>query len=137
MAQNFFVQTGHKFSAFFSHLFQKSQGTFKDLKEDMPEKIEESKKSVADFYQKTKEKITNLKVYKSEFYIIYLFLQKMDPKPVSTSLAPSTTEEVQSVTENPVIQKSFKTVKHFARSSGKPNVLENMVLITFVLIFKL
>jgi len=122
VAQKFFVQTGHKFSAFFSHLFQKSQGTFKDLKEDMPEKIEDSKKSVADFYQKAKEKLTNFK--------------KTDSQPLSTSLAASTSEEVQSVTENPVIQKPFKTVKNFARSSAKISVLEYLLMITIVLIFK-
>ena len=71
MAQKFFVQTGHKFSAFFSHLFQKSQGTFKDLKEDMPEKIEDSKKSVADFYQKAKEKLTNFKVNRKYQKLIF------------------------------------------------------------------
>ena len=118
MAQEFFVQTGLKFSAFFSDLFRKSGRKFKDLKEDMPDKIEESKKSVADFYQKAKEKLTNLSS------------QTSSPSPVPAARKPG------SGPPDPIADSNFKS-EYYARSSGKINILEYLLLITIVLIYKL
>ena len=127
MTQEFLVQTGLKFSVFFSDFFRKSGRKFKDLKEEMPDKIEESKKSVADFYQKAKEKLTNFS--SQSFSPSPAGLSTSSPSPVPSAQKPG------SGPPDPIADSNFEA-EYYAISSGKTIILEYVLLITFVLIYK-
>ena len=131
MAQEFFVQTELKFSAFFADLFRKSGRKFKDLKEDMPEKIGESKKSVAAFYQNAKEKLTNFSSQTSSS-------SPAGPLTSSPSSVPAARLPLRRLGSRPSGSNAdpYSNSENYARSSGKINILDYFLLISFVLICK-